>query len=121
MAARNQRVELYAGDTKRIRIKLVDEKGTAIVFADPSAIWSVRPSARSTTKLIERAAIGSNFFFEQVDGVTYLVIQLNEDDTINVAPGAYYHEATIFEGPTRYTTLTGPFDIIPAANRRATP
>jgi hypothetical protein len=117
MAKRNQKIELWAGDTPTIHIRLFDEQDQPAQLGDPSAIWSVRRTAKPDSEIIvSRSEDDLSFVF--YDGFWHLVIQMAEEDTLNMAPGVYYHEATVFDGDVRATTTVGPFAVLATANRR---
>lgn len=118
MPAKNQPVEMPAGDSRTIRIPVLDDEGRAVDLTGASARWWAAPTnktASGSVPLKKSSATGGGITIsiETVGGVAsvhVLNIRLVPADTQNLAFTHGYHEAEVIDDDGNVATVTtGPF------------
>ncbi|MGU3539962.1 hypothetical protein [Methylobacterium sp. A54F] len=123
MPALDQTLALWAGDTRRVTIPVRDADKSAPNLSDATAAWwmgDAPTSAAEPKRVLIRKATGAELTIVQVDGVWSLRFTIETEDTLNLPPGAYYHEAEVTDADGNRSTVTvGRFVIQPTIIRPA--
>jgi hypothetical protein len=94
MSKRNQNFSLYAGESPLIFIELDNPDGTPF---DPSSStmhwWAAKTNHEASADVLIKKSLGSGLTVVPSSGVN---LKLSATDTVNLAPGYYYHELKLF-------------------------
>lgn len=103
-----QNFTITSGDSKTLRVSVVDQDGAAVDLTGASAVWAVATS-RSTPILLQKATPASITITDGPGGL--LEVTLDPADTDSFA-GSYYHELQIVDNEGRKSTaLTGTLNV----------
>lgn len=110
MAALDQTVYIWRGDSLTIRIAVKDKAGAAVSLAGATIKFQIAADfTRATAPLVSKA-LGSGI---AVNG-SEIVVTINPADTEGMAPGYYAYEAEVnFPSGTVYTVAQGKFLVHP--------
>ena len=105
--------EMHQGDTKRLRVTVVDETGAAKSLVGAQNIrWWVARKVTSTTKLIQKSTTGGIVVNDASGGI--LTIEIDPADTQAVS-GEYYHELEVVDAADDVgTVLRGTMTVVRA-------
>lgn len=107
MTQKNQNFSMFSGDTKDLIVAVTDN-GQAIDLAGSSIKWAMKRSVRDVQSIIQKETGGGGI----VASSSSFTVRLNSEDTENVVPGRYYHEAEITDVVGNVSTvMTGTITI----------
>jgi hypothetical protein len=96
MTIENDLIEMYKGDTKKLRFFIHDENGVAVDLTGSSIKWEMSRKASSVT-LISKATGGGGIDFTNPAG-GFFIVTLDPSDTSELKARTYYHEAEMIDG-----------------------
>lgn len=94
MASTNQNFYLFQGETKKIRVSVVDSTGEPFDLNGSSLEWILYRNIDSTPSIKKTSVSGINVVTPSTSGL--FDIYLNQNDT-ELLPGYYNHEARIVD------------------------
>jgi hypothetical protein len=119
MTAVGQDVEIYAGNTERLRFTLQRPDGSALDATGIHARWMVGKTAkaRGDDIYIKKSSLtdpgeGGIVLDQGLDGYWTATVLILPDDTVDLAPGNFYHELELFFSTSVITSMTGKFRLI---------
>lgn len=106
---RNQPLDMFRGDDLEITFSVIDESGLEVDITNAQRVqWWFGRSAEGPAIVAKERQKGDVLFSGGVvlqgSGFQFR-ISLNRPDTVNLEPGAYYHEAKIFTDNQRSVTV----------------
>lgn len=120
MPAVNQRITLYTGDTKTVRVPIRDTLGANVDMTGGSARWKLGKSARARGAgilLAKDTTAGGVTLTNEGGGAWSAIITFAPVDTKTMTPGLYHHELECTDGVGRVATVSvGPFVLKPTIN-----
>jgi hypothetical protein len=106
MTARNQNFEMFCGDTREIVVTVRDASGSAIDLTGATVLWTLSRSDRCDAEVSKSSPSEGIVLTSAASG--QFTITLDADDTEDLDPGDYYHEAEVTDSSGRVSTvLTG--------------
>lgn len=111
----DQNFSMYAGDTKRIEVTVVDAAGDAVDITDFTSIrWKMAKTVKATAVLEKSLGDGIEIIS---GGSGRFDVTLETGDTESLRPGTYYHEAEVADPVASpevvATVMTGTAEILP--------
>ena len=112
----DQNVELWRGNSLIIKIPVVDENDAHVDLSTITAKWCIARDATSKAEgdvflAKDNASVGGISIHFNV-AADELWITLVQDDTKDLAPGIFYHEAEIVDAADNiYTVTVGKFTL----------
>lgn len=111
MAATNQHVTMWAGESKRLEVTIKDEAGTVIDITGLRVQWALRPHPRQGTAILhyDNQNLGNVSVVNAAGGVCRVTIPASATRTLE---GVHYHEMKLTDADgLEHTVLTGKLTI----------
>ena len=86
------------------QFSVFDNNGNPLRITDYVIVWQVRKSYLSTPVISKDSRTGG-IVMVNAEGGTFMVV-LRAEDTVDIAPGSYFHEAILTDTGGKSVTLT---------------
>lgn len=105
MTVKAQNFEIYQGDDKQIIITVYDENGAILDLTGYAAVWvAVQQTTFDVVISKETEASGGISIPDPTNG--QLIIELDANDTVSIAPKVYNHQCEIEDASGNHSTVT---------------
>jgi len=118
MTEQSQDFEIWTGEYKEITIAVLDTAGNAADLTAATARWVLkkRPDGSMPALVSKSHEHGAEVLMPETDGKVKIV--LDSADTVDLAPGTYYHETEVLDSADRpFTPTVGIMVVQPSAIR----
>src|SRR5260370_20109166 len=99
MTKRNQNVTHYSGNTKILRVKVVDQDDDTLPadLTAPMAVrwWLAKKVTSTGADIFVQKSLGQGITLDYTNGFWFIVIEILPEDTEDVPNGNWYHEVEI--------------------------